>query len=406
AGDGQTGEVGAALPDSLAVVARDDFDNPVPEVIVRWRAASGELSDAEVPTGADGRAAVQWTLGSTPGVQRASAEAAGLDGSPLDGSPVEFRATARLGPSPRLSIVTQPASSAVSGARLGRQPVVRIVTAAGAPVSQPDVAVTAAIASGGGGLGGTTTRTTDAQGVATFTDLAITGPPGPRTLIFAAPGFTAATSAEVQLLAPVPSSMAAVAGQGQTAAAGSAVATAPAVIVRDQTGAPLGGVTVTFTVTAGGGQLTGATPTTDAGGVARVGSWVLGTTAGNNRLEASVAAAGVSGNPITFTATGVPGPPSPAASVATVPDGRIFAWTTIVVTAYDQFGNRITGGGAAVAITVSGANNPGPLQVSDGGDGTYSASYLPVFTGTDQVTIVLNGVPLSGSPFASRVRLF
>src|SRR5690606_17627178 len=52
-------------------------------------------------------------------------------------------------------------------------------------------------------------------------------------------------------------------------------------------GTPLSGITVEFTVAAGGGQVTGGTPLTDASGVARVGSWVLGTS-GQQRLTARV----------------------------------------------------------------------------------------------------------------------
>lgn len=73
----------------------------------------------------------------------------------------------------------------------------------------------------------------------------------------------------------------------------------PSVIVLDQAGAPLPGVTVTFAVVSGGGSVTSATPETNALGVATVGSWTLGPTAGTNTLSASAGTA----TPITFTAT-------------------------------------------------------------------------------------------------------
>lgn len=73
----------------------------------------------------------------------------------------------------------------------------------------------------------------------------------------------------------------------------------PSVIVLDQNGEPLEDVTVTFTVTGGGGSVTGATQTTDEDGVATVGGWTLGPVAGTNTLTASAGAA----TPITFTAT-------------------------------------------------------------------------------------------------------
>ena len=74
----------------------------------------------------------------------------------------------------------------------------------------------------------------------------------------------------------------------------------PSVIVRDQRNAPMGGVAVTFAVASGGGAVTGGSVTTNAGGVATVGSWTLGQTPGLNTLTASV-----SGLPsLTFSAIG------------------------------------------------------------------------------------------------------
>jgi adhesin/invasin len=61
----------------------------------------------------------------------------------------------------------------------------------------------------------------------------------------------------------------------QQGTAGGAVSEAPAVRVRLETGAPVPGVQVEFSVTAGGGSVSGASAVTDANGVARVGNWTL-----------------------------------------------------------------------------------------------------------------------------------
>src|SRR2546429_1077444 len=76
------------------------------------------------------------------------------------------------------SITTQPSTTAQSGVAFAQQPVVQLRDASGNPVSQTGVTVTAAIASGGGTLGGTLTATTNGSGVASFTNLAITGAAG------------------------------------------------------------------------------------------------------------------------------------------------------------------------------------------------------------------------------------
>src|SRR5256886_17675072 len=73
--------------------------------------------------------------------------------------------------------------------------------ASGNPASQAGVTVTAAIATGGGTLGGTLTATTNGSGVASFTNLAITGTAGDRTLSFSATGLTGATSTPVTITA-------------------------------------------------------------------------------------------------------------------------------------------------------------------------------------------------------------
>lgn len=83
-----------------------------------------------------------------------------------------------------------------------------------------------------------------------------------------------------------------------TASPGGAVLELPSVVLRDQAGAPASGVTVTFVATGGGGSVTGGSQVTNSQGIATVGGWTTGTTAGLNTLVAS------SGNlaPITFTA--------------------------------------------------------------------------------------------------------
>ncbi|HET7234513.1 MAG TPA: leishmanolysin-related zinc metalloendopeptidase [Longimicrobium sp.] len=93
-------------------------------------------------------------------------------------------------------------------------------------------------------------------------------------------------------------------GDNQAAMAGTAVPTAPSVVVRDLGGTPLAGVPVTFTVTSGGGGVTGATATTNASGVATLGSWTMGATGALNTLSASTPRAFT---PVSFRASGCSG---------------------------------------------------------------------------------------------------
>lgn len=77
------------------------------------------------------------------------------------------------------------------------------------------------------------------------------------------------------------------AGEYQAAIEGTAVPVAPSVLVRDETGAPIANVPVSFTVTAGGGRVNAATAITNAAGIATIGEWVLGPAADFNTLTAS-----------------------------------------------------------------------------------------------------------------------
>src|SRR5207253_10535875 len=73
----------------------------------------------------------------------------------------------------------------------------------------------------------------------------------------------------------------------QSATAGTAVNTPPSVIVKDASGNPVAQVAVTFAVAPGNGTIPGASQTTNASGVATVGSWTLSATAGANTLTAT-----------------------------------------------------------------------------------------------------------------------
>ena len=81
----------------------------------------------------------------------------------------------------------------------------------------------------------------------------------------------------------------------------------PAVRVKDTRGKGVPGSVVRFAVAYGGGYVTGDSVVTDASGLARVGSWVLGTRPGGNSLAASVD--GLTGGTAIF-ATAVAGPPA------------------------------------------------------------------------------------------------
>src|SRR5205814_146241 len=105
--------------------------------------------------------------------------------------------TVGAGAATQLTLTTQPSATAQSGVAFAQQPVVQLRDGDGNAVNQAGVTVTAAIATGGGTLGGTLTAATNGSGVASFTNLAITGTTGDRTLSFSATALTPAVSGTI-----------------------------------------------------------------------------------------------------------------------------------------------------------------------------------------------------------------
>src|SRR2546429_1650778 len=163
------------------------------------------------------------------------------------------------------SITTQPSSTAQSGVAFAQQPVVQLRDGAGNAVSQVGVTVTAAIATGGGTLGGTLTATTIAGGTASFTNLSISGTTGDRTLSFSATGLTPAVSGTITVGAGAATQLTLTTQPSATAQSGVAFAQQPVVQLRDGDGNAVNqaGVTITAAIATGGGTLGGTeTPTT------------------------------------------------------------------------------------------------------------------------------------------------
>lgn len=181
------------------------------------------------------------------------------------------------------------------------RPAVRVTDHTGQPVS--GVVVTFAAAGPSNGSVTAPTSTTDADGVATVGSWEL-GTPGTNVLTATAAGvngspvqFTATSKDRLSLVRT--------AGVNQSAPAGMPVPISPAIqVVGVYSQTPIAGASVAFTITDGGGTLSGAVATTDAQGFASVGSWTLGPVAGANQITATVAWPGSPS--VTFAATGTP----------------------------------------------------------------------------------------------------
>ncbi len=119
--------------------------------------------------------------------------------------------------------------------------------------------------------------------------------------------------------------------------------TAPSVLVTDAGLQPVSGVTVQFTVNAGGGTLTGASPATNASGIATVTSWRLGTLARVDTVTATVAGLA---DTVRFVATATPTGTVTLVKISgdaqSDSTGRTLA-LPLVAEAQDSFGNAVSG---------------------------------------------------------------
>ena len=219
------------------------------------------------------------------------------------------------------------------------------------------VSVAFAVAAGSGSVGSSATMTNaSGQAQTTWTLGTSAGSQTANATVSTLPVQSFAATAT----AGAPASVAKLAGDGQTAGNGQAVAVRPVVIVRDAFNNPTPGVAVTFT-TPGNGSIEGASQTTNAGGIATVGGWTLGNT-GTDTLRATVTGSGISSNPAIFTAVSTAQPPVPTTFELT--PATPFALTAIGATrqitavAKDQNGDPLVDAGVtwttsnAAAVTV------------------------------------------------------
>lgn len=254
---------------------------------------------------------------------------------------------------------------------------VTVKNAEGEPIDT--ATVTFAVVTGGGSLTVTSAKT-DSSGQATTvwtlgttaglqTVTATTGTLPP--IVFAAVARAGTASALTK-----------VAGDNQSAAAGSTVATNPSVKVTDQFGNPISGVLVTF-VANNGGSVTNGAANTDATGVATVGSWKLGTNIGPNTLTAT--ANGVA-NSVTFSANGTVGAVAKVTiTSALIPALQIGATATVTAAAFDANNNQVS----SAAITFSSDNTA--VATVNATTGVVTA----VGSGTANITATSNGVSAS-----------
>ena len=289
AGDNQVAAAGAALPESLAVIVRDNAGTALPGVAVTWSvtAGGGTVSPTTRTSDAGGIAKTRRTLGPNAGTQTARATVAGL-------SPVNFNAVSQI-------------QGAVNIANATTGPLTDTVLATKA--ESLDVLVTdqnAAPKQGVAVLWASTGGTVSGNNVAT----SATGHSKVLYTYGTTAGTQTATATVTGLVgSPVTTTFAATAGAATnivktTGDAGTAAPSSQVtytVTARDAHNNPKQGVTIDWAVATGGGSITPAQNTTGAAGTATA-QRTLGSGTGDQTATAT--ASGLPGTPlVTFTTT-------------------------------------------------------------------------------------------------------
>lgn len=199
---------------------------------------------------------------------------------------------------------------------------------------------------------------------------------------------------------PTPAAIVKIAGDAQTGPAGVALAMPLVVQINDAQGSPLNGITVTFTITQGGGSTTTGTQATGVNGRIAGESWTIGTVAGGAQ-QVTVSVAGGSATPVTFTATAVAGP---AANVI-VQAGNAQSATTGAAVAVapsvrvrDQFNNPVAGAEVTFAVTGGGGNLAAPVDTSPATGIATVGSWTLGSAGANTMTATVTGAGITGNP--------
>jgi len=339
-GGGQTGSVGLALSQPL-VVRVSAGSAPASGVRVTFAVATGggAVSPTSLLSDASGNVSVSWVLGGTLGEQSITATAASL-------SPITISATATAGPPAILLAVAGNTQFAVVGRAVTTRPRVQLGDAFGNPIAGRTI--TFKIAAGAGVITDSV-KVTDAAGLAELGSWVVGPAAGINKL-----NVSLDQNITTDVIAiGTPASIVPQAGNGQTINVGTKAPVSPAVLALDGNGQPLANVEILFAIESGGGTVSGAVQKTDAQGIAKVGSWVLGLTPGENALSATTG-----GVPATrFTAQGVPGIPAAlAATSAANASGLVgnFLATTPSVLVTDAAGHAVAGTEVTFEVTSGG----------------------------------------------------
>jgi hypothetical protein len=365
--------VGVAVAPAVTVQLRDAGLNPVAQggtAVTLTMSGGGTLTNAAAATNASGVATFTGlTATATAGAgYTLAANSTGLTSATSN----SFSVLAGAGT--RLSFVQQPPATVTSGVAITPAVSVRLLDAAGNPVTAPSTTITLSANPSGTITGGSVATV---SGVATFTGLTLTAAPGTGYSLSAnATGYADTTSTSFTVAAGSLATLAFV-QQPTAEVAGVSIAPAVTVLARDAGSNPVSGAVVTLSVVTGpvGGTLNDASATTNASGVATftgLDARVAGTY--TIRATSSAVQSAASNSFLISPAAGA------ALAMRTQPTGGTaggLVTPTVQVEARDAFGNLATGFTSQVSLGVT----TGPVGGSLSNNSTSAVAGIATFTG-------------------------
>jgi hypothetical protein len=286
-----TAQSGVPFTRQPVIQVTDELGNPAPQSGLEITAAlasgpGGTLQRASATTNSSGLATFSGlSLTGLVGGYTLSFSEPTLAGVASD--PISVAA----GPPSRLALMGSLPPDARSRVPFPAQPSIQLQDASGNPVAQAGVEIRASIASGEGTLGGQTSALTNGEGRADYSDLAIIGSPGVRTLLFASTSpasevlsatITLPSVAAISLLTAPPASV----------VVGTRLATPVSWTLTDLANQPVADAPVVISVSTGGSVE--PVSASDPNGIVQPQSWTVSQTAGTQYVELAVPGGGVS----------------------------------------------------------------------------------------------------------------
>jgi hypothetical protein len=381
---------GSAFVQQPVIQVVDQNGNPTPQSGLTITAAvsagpTGSLQNASAVTSAEGRAVFSGlTLTGAVGNYTVSFSAPGVTGV------TSVVVTLTVGPAVRLAFSVLPSTAARSRALLVIQPVLQVQDQSGNPVAQSGTPVVASVAAEGTTLSGETV-TTDENGRAVFTSLAITGPPGAKPITFSATGLQ---SASRTVALPNVATVTVSPAHPESVVVGTQLATPVSWVLRDASTRPVPDAAFILSASSGG-TLVPPSTTSDADGTVRFESWTLGTASGPQYVELKLPDGRVFRDTVIATADAAVSLLKVSGDNQTAPAGSSLP-ELLVVQVVDRFGNGV----ANVTVQWSTCDGiPGdPVETDAGG---FSSTTQPTGTqasGSQPFCTSASVTGLAGSP--------